>query len=128
MELISNININKTLFINNMKNFKNIIHLNVMKCYHVLFTLGGIKNNIGSYILISVILFNLISIIIFATKDYKRIEEQIKDLLNEIKNKIKENITEPNDNKNISKLVIKNDRRKNKLRKKERKNLIILLL
>ena len=128
MELISNININKTLFINNMKNFKNIINLNVMKCYHVLFTLGGIKNNIGSYILISVILFNLISIIIFATKDYKRIEEQIKDLLNEIKNKIKENSTVPNDNKNISKLVIKNDRRKNKLRKKERKNLIILLL
>ena len=45
--------------------------MNFMKCYHILFTLEGIKNNIGAFILIPIILLQIGSIIFFYIKGYK---------------------------------------------------------
>ena len=65
------------------KNFidiKNIANINILKCYKSLFSKNGIIRNIGSYIIISIILFHIISIFIF----YKYQFDEIKDKINVI--------------------------------------------
>jgi hypothetical protein len=51
--------INTDKLLKDFKNIKNIININVIKCYKVLFTKEGLINNIGSYILLSIISFKL---------------------------------------------------------------------
>ena len=53
--------------INKIKNkfdFRNMINIEVIKCYKKLFCKDGILNNIGSYILLSIILIFIIGLII----------------------------------------------------------------
>ena len=52
---------------------RNIMNLNLMKCYKVLLTKDGIMHNIGSYIVLVLILFYFISLIVFYKKDLKNI-------------------------------------------------------
>ena len=46
LPLISEISIDKEQLYKNFMNIKNILNFNIMKCYKVLFTKNGIKNNI----------------------------------------------------------------------------------
>ena len=65
---ISEIIKNKDKIINNFPNIKNATNLKIIKCFKVLFTKEGLKKNIGSYILLFIILINIIFLIIFIIK------------------------------------------------------------
>ena len=89
---ISQIKFNENQLYDQFTNITNIMNLNLMKCYKILFTKNGIINNIGSYIVIFVIMIYFISIIIFYKKDLKiiiaLIDQMIisKNNLNKIQN------------------------------------------
>ena len=96
LPLMSEISINKTKLYDSFSNIKNIANMEVMKCYNVLFSKEGIKNNIGCYIIIPIVILHLLCIIIFYLRDYKLIKEIIDKIIYVIRNgKITEN------NKNI---------------------------
>lgn len=81
------------------------MNLNLMKCYKVLFTKSGIISNVGSYIVILIILFYFLSIIIFYKKDKNRIEIIIKEIVYAKKSLSDLNI-EQNINKDIENMEI----------------------
>ena len=75
--LYSEIKKNKTLLLVGFKDIKNIININIMKCYKNLFNNNWLSNNIGFYLILSIILFHLISVIIFYKKDFDIIKNII---------------------------------------------------
>ena len=80
-KLYSEIKIYKELLLTGFKNIDtNIINLNVMKCYHILFNINGILKNLGFYIILSIILFHFLSIIIFYKLDNKAIKKAISNI------------------------------------------------
>ena len=60
---------------------KNIANINILKCYKSLFSQNGIIRNIGSYIIISIILFHIISIFIFYKYQFDEIQDKINDII-----------------------------------------------
>ena len=80
--------INKDKLINNFKDFEHISNFYVIKCYKLLFTKKGIKNNIGNYIIALIIIFNIIISILFKIKGYKKFLKRIKEIIKNVhKNK-----------------------------------------
>ena len=115
--------------IKNKFDFRNMINIEVIKCYKKLFCKDGILYNIGSYILLSIILIFIIGLIIFINKEFKSLQKEIEiNIIIENKNennnddnekiKGKELITQKNDNKNAK--ILKKSRevkvRKEKLK------------
>ena len=90
---------------------KSLINLEVMKCYYILFEKSGLLYNIGNYILLFSIFIYALTIIIFLSKGYISLINQINDIIfinkksiNKIKNEIKNNKNKINNkNKNIFK-------------------------
>ena len=77
----------------NFINIKNIANINIMKCTKELFNKEGISNNIGFYITASIIVFHIISVIIFHRNKKYAIEQKINNLILAMeKNNINENI------------------------------------
>ena len=109
LPLISEIVINKDKLINNLVNVKNVLNLKVLKCYKVLFTKDGLINNIGSYIMLSIIFLYILSIFIFVFKDYYILRKKI------------DNIIGNQNNNTIIKKPIKNKKRKKKAKKSKNK-------
>ena len=66
--------------LNKFKDFKNIANINILICYKVLFSLKGIKYNIGFYITISIGIMHLLYIIIFYKKQLNLLENKIEDI------------------------------------------------
>ena len=111
LKSFSEISKNATLLLKGFKDIKNIINLNIMKCYHTLFNIDIIIKNIGSYIILSTILFNFIGIIIFFKRDYTIINNEISDIIlyneindNECKNnkKTRKNMTKKRKENQVS--------------------------
>ena len=73
--------IDKDRLLNSFIDIKNMINLEVLKCYYILFTKDGIIKNIGSYILLFTICFFIISAIIFIGKGYKSLISEINNLI-----------------------------------------------
>ena len=65
----------------NFKDIKNIANLNFLVCYRKLFKKVSIIYNIGSYIILVIILFHIISIFVFSTHDYFVIKKKIKKII-----------------------------------------------
>ena len=84
-ESFANMNINKGKLIDNFKNIKNIINFNFLKCYNKLFNKEGISNNIGSYIILVIILFHIITIFIFSIKQFPLLKNKIKTIAYKLK-------------------------------------------
>ena len=139
-------NINTTKILENFKNIKNIVNLNLLICKKSLFTKEGIYKNIGFYILVFIILIHIISIFLFYLKQYELIKNTIKKIIYGLKNvniikydkieknKLQENYINNNtrkfDNKNddINYINIENNndnlihlKNRNKNRKKKKK-------
>ena len=74
-------NINKDKLFGNFVNIKNIANFNILKCYNKLFSKKGIKNNLGSFIILPIIIFHIICIILFYSKNFNVIEDKIKDII-----------------------------------------------
>ena len=78
-------NIDKDKLLSNFKSIKNIANLIILKCKKVLFSQEGLLKNIGSYVLIFIILFLLISIFVFGIKQSNELTKKIEDIANSIK-------------------------------------------
>ena len=111
ISLFDYMNINKDKLFENFVNIKNIANIKLLKCYKILFSVNGIKGNIGVFIIILIIIFHFICIILFYHKDLNVIQNKIKDIIFGIKNwkLIKED----------KKIKIENE--KEKIRKKKKK-------
>ena len=67
MSLISE---NQDESLNNFKNIKNNTNIKIMKCLNELFSENGLKNNIGNYSLLSIILSVIVCLIYFILKGF----------------------------------------------------------
>ena len=78
---ITDMNIDKNKLLKNFKDIKNIANLNFLVCYRKLFKKVSIIYNIGSYIILVIILFHIISIFVFSAHDYFVIKKKIKKII-----------------------------------------------
>jgi len=78
--------INSTKLYNNFIDIKNIANINILICYNILLCKKGILKNIGSYIIILIIIFHIISFFIFCVKYTHEIKNKIKNIIHKIKN------------------------------------------
>ena len=78
---IADMKINKAKLFENFIDIKNILNFNFLVCYKNLFDIKGIINNIGSYIILVIILFHIITIIIFSLKQFRSLKGKIKDIV-----------------------------------------------
>ena len=85
--------INKTELLFKFPNEKNSMNFGILKCNEILFSKKGLVNNIGSYIIILIILFYISAAIYFYLKGFDLLCDQINDILNrkEIVNDIESN-------------------------------------
>ena len=79
--LISKIKINKNKLFDSFTDINNIINYKIMKCYKILFTKNGFSHNYGSFILIPLFIFHIISIIISWAKGIKSIKNEINEII-----------------------------------------------
>ena len=77
---VKKIKINKSKLYNNFIDIKNIANLNIVTCFKELFSKKGLKKNIASYFILPIILFHLISFIIFELIQKNKINNQISDI------------------------------------------------
>ena len=129
---------NKSLAISELMNHNNILLYNftskeessnmiTMKCIYTLFTKKGLANNIGSYILIFIIIFTMFSGIIFHKCGYPLLEQVIREIIRikEEKNNINKNELnrkDTNDDKVIKRRISKEVcNKKIKIKKKKSK-------
>ena len=116
--VLSEIDKETDLLSNNFTEDNTKSNLGTMKCYDVLFSKEGLLTNIGSYILLLIILIHMISTIIFYKCGYYFLENNIKNI---IKKKKKEKPSKS------SKKVINEIRTKtNNISKKPKSEKIIL--
>ena len=79
-ESFEEMNINKTKILENFKNIYNFINFKLLVCYKKLFNKEGILNNVGCYIIFSIIIFHIITIIILSIKQFSFIKKSIKKI------------------------------------------------
>ena len=103
-----NVDIND--IIHDFKDIKNIININIMKCYYTLFKKEGIIKNIGNYTIDVILIIIIILSILFKIKGYNKlimkinmIFENIKDLKEKKKEKVINNVNNPLKKKKIQK-------------------------
>ena len=114
--------INKQKLLNNFVDIDATTNLGVIKCYKNLLSFKGLKSNIGSYIIITIILVYFIGAFIIAFIEYKILCNKIDNMLKQIQEKSKPNIIL---NNNINKNPLKiNKGKDNKKRIKPKFNLI----
>ena len=88
--------INKEL-LNSFINFDKVTNFNVVKCYKELFTENGLKHNFGSYVMSSIIILSILSIIVFTINEFSSLKKTIDKIIrgktnNETKGKDIKNI------------------------------------
>ena len=106
--LFSDIVINKDKLYKKFYDVKSYINLNVMKCSKVLFTKEGLIRNIGSYIILGIIILYFISLFIFLITGYNNIHSKIIIIKNMNQSKNKNVLTTNNKNNKKRKIKIKN--------------------
>ena len=111
--LISEVELNKDKLLNKFIDIKQSINLDVMKCYKKVFNKKGITNNIGFYIMSTIIFITLVLCILFRIKGYEKLKIIIDKL---IQNKKGQDIK-----KKINKKKIKYNPPKNKIKKRKLK-------
>ena len=72
-----NIIINRNKLYQNFLDINSIGNIDFLFCYKMLFTKKGLLKNIGSYILLLIILFHIICMIIFYIKSFPKLKHQI---------------------------------------------------
>ena len=107
-----NMVINITEIYQSFKDIKNMINIEIVKCYKILFTKKGIIKNIAFYLIILLLFLHFIFIIIFYCKDSDKIKKRIGDIVFAIKNW--DLVIEEEKEKNTKSKKLKNDNSKNK--------------
>ena len=72
--------INTTKLYEKFIDINNILNISIMICYNVLFSKEGLLHNIAFYAIIIIIIFHLVSIIIFYKSKINIIKDKIKDI------------------------------------------------
>ena len=125
----AHININKEKLLANIKDVKNIANVKMLACTKNLFSKIGILTNIGFFIIISIVLFRVITLFVFYIKQSDLLEKKIKDITYAIKNynlMNKEEVKESKWNKkNKKEKVNEKDKNNNSFNEKENNNIII---
>ena len=101
LPIINDVKIDKEKLKKNFIDIKNIININIMKCYKTVLTINNLKNNYGFFIILFIILFYYICFFSFYCKYYKSLKKLINTIISakknifkfELKNKSKKNIT-----------------------------------
>ena len=101
LPIISEIKIDKEKLKNNFLHIKNIININIMKCYQKLLTKEGLISNEGSYILLSIMILFFVGSNLFILIEYDNFFNKIEEIF-ELKKK--ENNDNCNNNDNIEKI------------------------
>ena len=73
----SEMNIDKIKLFENFLNIKNIVNFNFLICYKKLYNKESILNNIGCYIILAILLFHIITILIFNMKSFFSLKKRI---------------------------------------------------
>jgi len=134
--LLSEIDKQTDLLSNNFTKDETNSNLGTMKCYEVLFSKEGLLTNIGSYILLLIILIHTISTIIFYKCGYYLLENNVKNIIKKKKKekpskstkkainaiKSKTNNISPKNNSEKIKLKDKKNKNKNKRKNKSKAN------
>ena len=76
--------INKNQLFKAFVDSNNIANLNILKCYKKLLNKEGIINNIGFYLILSIIFLHIIDIFIFVANNFRLIKEKIKNIVSRI--------------------------------------------
>ena len=112
--------VDKDKLLKSFINIKNILNIDVVKCYKLIFKGNGLLKNYGNYILLCIIFISIISFIIVCNKDYHSIINIIENIEKNKKSKNYEEIQITNKKekkeKNLSSLQAK---RKNKKKPKK---------
>ena len=74
-------NIDQTKLFMNFNDIKNYANFNILICYKNLFNSKGIKKNIGCYIIIIIIIFQIICFFIFYIKQFDIIINKVKEII-----------------------------------------------
>ena len=110
---ISDISFDKEKFLNKFVDINNIMNIKLLKCYKLLFTKEGIIKNIGSYIILFIIIISIISNVIFLFKGFKKLCNIIEKIINFRQNM--KNITKSQ----YSQKKTKNEKTKNSIKQKK---------
>ena len=127
----ADMHINKTKLYQNFLDIKNIANINILICYKNLLEINGIIYNVGSYIIIAILIFHIICFIVFYLKQFNKLKKKIKNITFAIKNKktmrdIGKNRKKEDKGKNKKErsrnLLKNNDNNKNKIKSIFKKN------
>ena len=115
-----NDNINSDNFFHNFINIKKNSNIEIIKCYKVLFTKDRIIKNIGNYIYIIIILIDIVLVILFKLKGYKKILNKMDNIIKIKKEEENNQIIKEN---NLIKIIKNNNKKtiffKRKITKKK---------
>ena len=73
--------INGKKLLHNFLDIKKSTNINVIKCYKKFISLTGLKNNIGNYVILFVMLIYLVGLILFLFIEYKLLKEKIEKII-----------------------------------------------
>ena len=125
-------NIDKTKILDNFINIKNFVNFNFLVCYKKLFCIKSIVKNIGSYIIIAIIIFHIITFILFYINRFHSLKEKINKIKNIIYGKVNiEEISSESVNKNemiTSNMIFDKRRKKLKIKRQSKRILQIKTL
>ena len=122
---VNKIDFNKTKLLGSFYSSVSFHNLRVALCYKLTFSLKGQIYNIGSYIIIAFMLIFIIMMIIYCSKDYKKIDKYIMliiKLKKQVINKNKNSISTTKGKDKVNKK--QNEKSKNKSNKKNKGNLL----
>ena len=80
-EFQNGITLNEKKLLININNTKRLTNLEILKCYRLVFLKGGLIKNIGSYILILIIILYIISSFLFYKMGFKYLLDKIKTII-----------------------------------------------
>ena len=122
LPLISEIVINKNKLLNNFINLEEATNIYTMKCLKLLFSKNGLINNIGNYVLLSILLLNIILSIYFKLKEFDNFYNIIKELVQNIEETNKNHYIKKTQKVNKCKVKNKNKKMKHKTKNSEIKD------
>ena len=73
--------IDKNKLFANLRDIKNLVNLNILVCYKKFLSLSNITHNVGSLIIICIIIFHIFTIFIFYINQLSKIKKKIKVII-----------------------------------------------
>ena len=118
MPEIQDIKFNKEEFFKSFTDIKNIININVMKCYRTVFKIKDLMKNYGFYIISFIISLYFIQLIVFCSFSFYKLKINISKILFALK---KTKASQANINHNNDNMIVKTQSNKKRKKRKKKK-------